>query len=669
MSTALLSIGVGALKAAYAQMQTTGHNIANANVQGYSRQNTLLATAVGQQTITGYFGRGVDVTGVQRVSDAFKTREAANARALAAMDQALNTRLGQMESAFQTGERGIGYAVSQLFSALSDLANNPSDSATRSVVLARAMDMAKRFNASHQQLTGLQEDVNQELSSSVATVNGIAANVAKVNSQIVAARSSGQSPNDLLDERDRLISQLSQYVQVTTIEAEDGSWGVFVGGGQRLVLGAAAEKLQVVPDAYDGSRSAIAITEGASLRTLGADALGGGSLKGLLDFQNDGLVAARAQLGQLALAVADALNRQQQLGLNLQPPAGSVASQAMFGFAAGTQALALPAHTNQKDASGNYIGQVSLQIVDASQLQATEYELRADPANAGQWLLARVPADGTPARSVADGDQVDGFILHFDTAPQAGDRFRLAPVTGAAGGMQALLSDPLDVAAASAFTAATPGANAGTASVTALRVTSAPPYPNGTATVAFTGADAAGNMSYDWQIVDAGNNVLASGSGTWTPGQTMPRAGDPSINGIEFDVSGVPQVGDTIVLAPTTDVTTNNGNALALHRLDTLNLVGLTRLADGSLSGGLSFEADYAALLADVGVRVQSAGAAADISTARADQAENERSSVAGVNLDEEAARLIQYQQAYQAAAKVLKIAQDVFDALLSIAG
>ncbi len=671
MGSALLSIGVRAMNAAYAQMQTTSHNIANASVEGYSRQTTLLATAQGQYSGVGFFGRGVNVAGVQRVTDQFLVREATTSKALAAMDQAMSTRLSQMEKVFKTGEQGIGHSISQFFAAMSDLASRPNDAATRSVVLARAQDMALRFNDAGKQLSQLQVDVNQELQSSVTAVNSLAAGIAKVNNDIAAARGMGQQPNDLLDARDRLVSQLSAYVQVSTIEADDGTLGVFMGGGQRLVLGTVAEKLQLVPDTFDGARSAVAITEGASLRTLTTESLGGGSIKGLLTFQNNDLVAAQTMLGQLSRAVAAAVNQQQELGLNLQPPVGSVASQPMFGFIESTKEQAVPASTNQKDVSGNYISEVSIEVVDASQLKATEYELRIDPANPGQWQLLHVPEDGTAPRNVADGDQVDGFVIHFDSGPLAGDRFRLQPVTRAATGMQRLLSDPLDVAAASPFIAATPSTNSGTVKVDALRMVSTPAHPGMGGSVTFTGVDPSdpSRMLYDWQVVDSGGMVMSFGSGTWTPGQSIPKAPDPSINGIELDLSGVPAVGDTLTLSATTQAETNNGNALAMYRLGDLNLVGLTELAGGGLSGGLSFVEGYASAMANVGVRAQSAETAAGISAARSQQAETERSATSGVNLDEEAARLIQFQQSYQAAAKVLKVAQDVFSDLLSIAG
>lgn len=671
MGTALLSIGVRAMAASYAQMQTTSHNIANAGVEGYSRQRTMLATSQGQFTGMGYFGRGVDVVGVQRIQDAFLTREAAGAKALSSMDATRSERLAQLEQVFRTGEQGIGHSVTQFFAALSDLASRPADGATREVVLARAQDMTRRFNDAGEQISLLQRNVNLELQASVAQVNGLASSIAKVNNDIAAQRGMGQEPNDLLDERDQLISRLSDFVQVTTIAADDGTLGVFIGGGQRLVLGNVAERLELTPDLFDGSRSGVSMSEGASLRPLSSDALGAGSMAGLLAFQDQDLSAAAARVGQLARAVAETVNEQQQLGLNLQPPAGSVPSAALFGFAQSTLEQVLPAGTNQKNGSGQFFADVSIEVVDARQLKGVEYELRVDPGNASQWQVIRVPDDGTPAVDVADGSQVDGFVIHFNVAPVAGERFRLQPVTRAAGGMQRLLTDPLDLAAASPFVASTPSTNTGTVAVSGLRMVATPSQPQGGATITFTGPDPLDGrrMLYDWEQRDSGGAIVATGSGTWTPGKPLPSLPDVDINGWEIDIAGVPAIGDQLEVAVTPYPALNNGNALALQRMGTLSLVGVTELATGEITGGLSFNESFVAALADVGVRAQGARAAAEISAARASQAEQARASKAGVNLDEEAARLIQQQQGYQAAAKVLQIAQQVFAELLKTAG
>jgi flagellar hook-associated protein 1 FlgK len=291
--------------------------------------------------------------------------------------------------------------------------------------------------------------------------------------------------------------------------------------------------------------------------------------------------------------------------------------------------------------------------------------------NAGQWLLLRVPDDGSSSISVSDGQEVDGFVVHFNNGPAAGERFRLQPVSQAAAGLQRLLSDPLDLAAASPFVASAATTNTGTATIGTLRMTDTPADMQGTATITFVGPDPVdpARMQYTWSLVDGIGAAIGGGAGMWTPGKPIPSPPDDDINGFELELTGVPATGDVITLNPTPYPATNNGNALSLNRLGSIALVGLTELPDGSITGGLTLNERYVAALADVGVRTRGADSAASISAARAASAEAARADKAGVNLDEEAARLIQFQQSYQAAAKVLQIAQQVFSNLLDIAG
>jgi len=652
MSTSpLMAIGMKAMAANYAALQTTGHNIANANVAGYSRQQVELATAQGQFSGAGFFGKGVDVVAVTRSHDEFLTREAASARALAGMDASRLEHLRRLESIFRTGESGLGHAADAFLNSMVDLVSRPADSAARQVVLARAGDLAARYAEAGAALDESQAAVTSELQASVAQVNVLARGIAETNQRIAALRGLGQPANDLLDQRERLVSELSQYVKTTRIEADDGSLAIFIGGGQRLVLGAEAATLKVVADSADPSRAALALQDGGQLRSIGEEALGGGAIAGLLRFQNVDLRDARNLVGRLAAAVAGAVNEQQRRGLTLQPPLGQVAGSDLFALG---PPLARPHAANTRDAGGAPLGSVALTITDPSALQASEYDLYGDPAQPGQWLLAR-RLDGS-VRAVASGDIVDGVRIDFGVpGPQPGDRFLLQPVTRAANGMTRLLDDPRDLAAAAPLLASTGSGNTGSAGVLRLDVNAAPlPVPSATTRISFTDD----NGGYTWELLDAGNATLASGVGQWQAGQPVP-APPLDINGFSLQLAGVPRSGDIVTVEPTpvTAMASNNGNAQAL-----------LALRDAALADGRTAGESWSQALADIGVRVQSARASAEISLAVAGRAELSRSAVAGVNLDEEAARLIQFQQSYQAAAKVLQVAQSLFDTLLEAA-
>ena len=638
----LMSIGMRALTANYAALQTTGHNIANANVEGYSRQQVELASAGGQYTGAGFFGKGVDVATVTRSHNEFLTREAATSKSQAAGDRARLEQLDRLEKVFPPGEQGLGYAAGALLNAMVDLASRPQDASGREVVLARVQDLASRLATAGAQLDSLQNGVAQDLKTGVAAVNQLTQRVADINEQIAALSGRGQPANDLLDQREQLVSQLSAYVQVTTLPASDGSLGVFMAGGQRLVLGSQATPIAVVADPYDVQRQGIGIMDNGVARSLPSELVGAGSLGGLLRFQNEDLASARNQLGQFATALSASLNQQQALGLDLRNPPRSGAPLLAVGAP-----IALAAASNGRDAAGNFLASVSITVTDAAQLQASEYELRTDPATAGQYLLTR-RSDGVQ-RSIASGDIVDGLTITVGTpAPSANDRFLLQPVTRAANDTRRVLSDPRGLAAASPLEAVRGVANGGTATVGSLSVVSASVNPQNSASIAFTN----GSGAYTWELRDRSSNALvSSGTGTWAAGSPI------ALNGFELRLDGVPAAGDSFSVARTAQPQANNGNALALAALRDQRMVGGQTITDA-----------YASMMAGVGVRVQGARSASEISQSVAGNAEAQRSSQVGVNLDEEAARLLQFQQSYQAAAKILQVAQSVFDTLLQVA-
>jgi flagellar hook-associated protein 1 FlgK len=636
-----MNLGTRAMFAAQAQLATTSHNISNASVQGYSRQETQLTTSDGQYTGAGFFGRGVTVQTVTRAVNAFLTDQVAQTGAAAASDSARSDKLNQLESAFGTGENGLGYASTQLLNAFADVATHPADLSARQVVLSKSSELTSQFRSTSDQIESLQASVKSDVGNDVASVNTMAAQVAVLNQQIQQMNGTGHSPNDLLDQRDQLVQKISQYVQVTRLQQDDGSLSLFVGGGQSLVLGTSAYQLKSVPDPFDASRVGIAITVAGQDRPLSSSALAGGAIAGLLAFQDKDLSAMRTQLGRLAATLGDAVNQRQSLGLDLAGSPGA----AMFSFGNGSTlpAVALAASSNAKDGAGNYIASVSISVTNANALQASEYELREDPANGGQYQLTRL-SDGQVTSGLNDGSTVDGFTLHIATPLQPGDKFLLQPVSAAAQNIALAPSDPRAIAAANPLTVTAAAGNAGTAAAGSFKMVSAPAAPYGPMTLAFT------SSSGDYEIRDSGGGVLSAG--VWASGSAI------AYDGFALSLTGAPKAGDSFAIDPTPDVRTSNGNALSFVDLGTQAVVGQSTFTDA-----------FANTLADLGTRVQSATSAADASTAVASQSQSALGSDTGVNLDEEAARLIQYQQSYQAAAKILQVAQKVFDTILTLGG
>jgi flagellar hook-associated protein 1 FlgK len=633
-TTSLLSLGTAALYAANAQLLTTSNNIANANTPGYSRQQVQLATAGSAYTDGGYFGRGVSVASVTRAANMFLTQQAVATGSAAAADGVRRDMLVQLEKVFGSGQAGLGHAATQIFNAFSDVAANPSDLAARQAVLGRLEDFASLTRSSSDQIESLQASLVHDVQGGISEVNTLAAELAKLNQAIATATNRGQSPNELLDQRDDLVRRIGSQVGVQTVQGPDQTVAVYVGSGQALVLGSAAFKLVPQSDTHDPSRIALGIMIGGQVTQLPTAAVGEGQIAGLLRFQEGDLADARNRLGQLTAGVGLALNRQQALGLDLQGQAGSP----LFKIN-GPQAV--PAAANARDGSGAYIAGVSLAIADPGALAASEYLLAPDSANAGQYTLTRL-ADGKVFPPVNDGDTVDGFTITIGpNAPQAGESFLLKPVSTAAAGISVTLKNPRGLAAANPMTGVVNPGNSGTTSIASLAMDAAPVGGYQAMTLRF--ADDLGN----YELLDANNNLLQAGS--FTAGQPI------RYDGLVLSLNGLPRAGDSIGLAPTSHPAASNGNALRFDNLASRGLIDGVTVADA-----------YANVLSHVGVRVQGAVAAADNTATVASRARAELSGAVGVNLDEEAARLIQFQQSYQAAAKMLQTAQTLFDALMA---
>ena len=632
--TSLMTLGKQAVFAAYAQLQTTGNNIANANTPGYSRQAVQLQTASSAYSSGGYIGRGVTVSTVARAANMFLTSQSVAATSAAAADGVQRDMLGQLEKVFVGGAAGLGAAATQIFNAFADVAVAPADLSARQAVLGRLQDFAALSRASSDQIEALQTNVAHDVAGGVAEVNTLAAQLGRLNASIAAAVLGGQKPNDLLDQRDQLVLRIGQQVQVQSYIGADETANVFVGSGQSLVLGVAAHSLVLQPNPGDPNHVSLGVDIAGQVTDLSTQAIGDGALGGLMRFQDQDLAGARNRLGQLVTGVASALNLQQSLGLDLAGQAGPPLLRLD-----GPQAL--PGAGNARAADGNFSASVSLRIADASALKASDYLLLVDTADPSQLSVTRL-ADGKLFMPVHDGDVLDGFAISLGgQAPAAGDSFTLKPVGRAAGNLSVLLTDGRGLAAANPVTAVLGAANSGNASVRAVDIVAAPANAYQAISISFT-SDAG---AYD--ILDSGGNVLVSD--TFTAGQPI------RYDGMALQLGGLARAGDRINIAPTSHPAASNGNAL---RFDSL---AASLLVDGQTAA----EA-YANAMADVGVRMQGAVAAAETSAVVSTQAKAALTGQVGVNLDEEAARLLQYQQSYQAAAKLLQTAQTMFDAILS---
>jgi flagellar hook-associated protein 1 FlgK len=639
MSSGIMNIGVRALLANQGALQTIGHNIANVNTPGYSRQSVVLQDVKGEYSGSGYFGKGVDILTVKRTYSEFLTRQASLSKSVAAADTTRYDKLSQLENVFPGGPDGLGASISNMLNAFSDIVGAPTDLTARSVVLARADEAAANFRAASSQLNDLRVGVAGQLRNDADAINNLADQIAKANEEIARAIGGGHAPNDLLDQRDQLINQLNQYVQTSSVPADDGSLNIFLAGSQPLVLGTTVSPVSIVKDDFnDPAKSKLAITVGGVTHTMDEAMLGGGEVAGLLRFQNTDLVDATNLLGRMALAIGTRMNEQQALGIDINGNPGV----ALFNLSA------VPAGYPSTTNTGNATVSAAIQTNPASgttAFVASDYQLTFASASTGS--ITRLSDGVTTAFDfgVSNPLKIDGLDIQISAgAAAAGDRFVLKPFSAAAVDIATAFSSPKGLAMANPNAAAAGISNTGTLAVDSLVTRSMPPPP--AVTLNFTGPGS-------YTRSDTGATVY-----TYTPGVPIEYGNTAPPSGWSLTLKGTPQAGDTYTVQPNPYPVLDAGNAQAM-----LGLRDLAMFDNGPLTDG------YASLMATIGIKVQSAESASAVSSNIASNIEKDRTSVAGVNLDEEAARMLQYQQAYQASGKMLQVAQNIFDTLIQSLG
>lgn len=662
----LLNVGARALQANQVALQTTGHNIANVNTVGYSRQGAALQAVHGQNMGSGYIGQGVDVQSILRSHSDLLTRQATAASAVDASDAVRVDRLRQLQDVFSGGATGLGSAINDMLNAFSGVVGAPTDLTARNVVLTRIDETAKRMRAAAGRIEDIATAVGEQVQGSVKNANALAQSIAALNSQISQARGNGQPANDLLDRRDQLVRNLNQHIQTTQVAADDGSITLFVGSSQPLVIGSTAAQLAAAAGT-DGLLRLYFQQPGAAGAAieLREDMLGGGDMAGLMKFQNHDLAEGRDLLGRMALGISEALNTQNRLGLTLDgTPGGNL-------FAPIALANALPGKGNTSTA------QMGLSVADPARLQASGYSVAFTAAAAG--TVTRT-ADGmvmafTDIAGLESVLQGEGLKLNNGANPPgiflgaaAKDTFALNPLQGASAQLQALQFSPRQLAAANPVNAQMGAANDGTLQLAGLKATGQPsalvlpgnanlsavPPVLGGIQLEFAAGPPATYVATD-------RRTAATTVGTpqpYTPGKPI------TIDGWEITLNGTPKTGDTVTVGNAKDAQYGDW-----YTRDAGNAGALLALRDARLFDGAALSDGFASAMAQVGTRTQSAQFAAALSSSMAANLERDRSAVSGVNLDEEAARLIQYQQAYQASAKMLQIAQNIFDNLLQTVG
>lgn len=630
--SSLLSIGASGLAAAQGTLGTIGHNIANVNTPGYSRQQTVLASTSGNVTGAGFFGRGVDITTVRRQYDQFLGTAIQLNASRAASDASRADALAGLDSVFADGRLGVGAAADALFAAAGDLANRPGDTTARQAFLARADQLAQRVGAVGTQLAELGQLAESRIAQAATDVNARLSEIKALNVQIFQAQASGHTPNDLLDQRDVALQALNGLMSVSSVAAADGTVNLFTATGAALLVGSQQAQLKAVPDPADGARSALQLVQGPSAQWLDGASLNGGALAGLLRFRDQDLSSTVNQLGRLAQVVADRFNTQQSLGVNAAGNPGA----ALFSVAG---PVSIPHSANAG------AGTVSAMVVDSAALGTSDYRVDWDGS---AFAITRL-TDGQVTSAAGLPVVVDGLSFAASGAMAAGNSYLVRPFAAAATALSAKPLAPGQVATGFAATVEAGAANKGLQAARAFAVVRQTPDTALPVTITFNDPPTTFNVT-----------GLAGGDLSnvpYVPGQSVPPS-PADYNGWRLVLDGTAVAGDRFAVRANTSPASDNRNALALGGL-----------ADLPLVGGATLNASYAALVGEVGARVQGARDAANVSSRLQAEAVTRQQAVSGVNLDEEAANLLRYQQAYQASAKIIQTSQTLFEALLSAAG
>jgi flagellar hook-associated protein 1 len=625
----MLTTGVSGLLAFQRALDTTSHNIANASTEGYSRQQVDLVTRPPDAYGNGWVGTGVEVATVRRQFDEILAGQARVAGSGFQQLDTFSTYATRIDNLFSDANTGLATTLQNFMSAVQTVANAPASVPSRQVLLSQAQSLVDRLRSYDNSLNSIGSQISSQLQSEAGTISTIAANIASVNQQIVAAQGVNQQPpNDLLDQRDKLLAQLATHVNVSTVPQSDGMLNVFIGTGQALVMGATAAKLTTSGDQFEPSRTRLLLQSGGPTTDV-TETITGGTVGGLLQFGTQMLDPARNAIGQTAATLATLVNNQQAAGLDLQGQLGT----AMFAIGA---VNVLPSTLNTGTAS------VAVTRTNVSALTTADYQLLYDGAN---WQLTRTD-NGAPVTLSGSGTAAspftgDGLSIVISGAPQAGDRMLIQPTRTAVAGMSVILSQPERVAAAAPLLTSAATANTGNASIDAGALADPAAWVRGDYTLRFTNATS-------WQVTDSSNAVVATGAYS---------AGSPIVfNGVQVAVSGTPAAGDSFQVKDNASGTGDNRNALQIAAL-------LTRPV---LNGGsVSLGDNVGRLVSNIGVQTSQAQSGRDAQQIVMNDANSAITSVAGVNLDEEAANLMRFQQAYQAAAKVIGVANTLFQSLL----
>lgn len=671
----LINIGMSGLGAAQSGMYTLGNNIANADVESYSRQQNVQKTKGGQQVGQVFIGSGTTLADVRRVYNAFLENQLRTTTSLSSDASAYLNQITPLDTALSSSDTGITAALQSFFSAMQDAAAKPTEDASRQLLLTSAQSLAKRFNTLSAQLNQQNSDINANMASLADQVNNLTKTIAELNDQISRVSSISGQPNDLLDQRDGAVRELSKLIGADVVE-RDGNYDIYLKNGQALVLGKTTQTLGVEPSATDPTRMSLILNRGSTKMDITSSTTGG-ELGGLIRYRKETLDPALNELGRVALVVADAINSQLAQGIDKNGDFGAT----LFGDINSAAAISQRSIAKQGNSAGS--GNLDVTIKDTGKLTTSDYQVTFTSDK--QYTVRKLP-DGTDMGSYNLDDDpapvIDGFSLALNGGGlNAGDSFKITPTRNAAAGIDTVLTDPKRLALAAPLTATSGSGNKGTGVITQPTLTSEmdiydaaqrSQLQNGlkysTPVKLVFGDNSTSPQAY--KMYDAKGTEI--GSGTIVPGQENKlQLSVPMVDGngnslgssftFEMSVSGAPQNGDSYTVALTGAGSADNRNSQSVIDLQTKSTVEV-----GANGKGISFTDAYAKLVSSVGGKAGQAQMDSDATSALHTSALDSRNGLSGVSIDEETGNLIKFQQYYTASSQIIKAAQETFATLIN---
>ncbi|WP_345794793.1 flagellar hook-associated protein FlgK [Thauera sp. JM12B12] len=653
--SSLLNIGLTGLNASQAYLNTTSHNIANAATPGYHRQSVTQEARDPQYFGGAFFGTGTQITGVKRAYSELLETQVLSADNRRAEYAAYNRFISQVDNVLADSDTGLTPALNEFFGALQSVSSNPTNVAARQALISSGETLVARFQTLDARIGEIAQGVETDIATTMVSINGYAAAIAELNQRIAVSQSSagGGAANDLLDQRDQAIAELNKLVKVNAVPQRDGSLSIFIGSGQALVLGTTAKELSMGDTLDENGRPMVLISgSGGSKIPLAENLITGGELGGLLAVRRDGMEPAQRSLGLIATTLATAFNEQHKLGIDLDGELGR-------------NFFSLGQPRVEPGSSG--VG-VRIDPAELAALTGSDYEIRND---AGSYSITDIGSGDTRPLTVNGAGEATfgGLSLSGLGGVAAGQRVFVYPTRYAASSIAMAVTDPRDVAAAAPVSVSVAEGNAGSARVSDVRVTNV----DGMAEL----SGALKDFSIPMTFSEAGGVFTLGtvapysfvGDATYQPateggGKVFTLRDNTLGFAFEFKLSGTPAVTDSITFADNAGGIADNRNAALLGALQTEKLMfgaGTTGTPTATLNNA------YAQMVAKIGSKTREVQAGERTQGSLLAQATAARDSVSGVNLDEEAANLVRFQQTYQAAGRVMSVAQRLFDEMLAI--